>query len=753
MSKNPFRQVRDGVQNGVMSEGQKEEEPIQKEDVGGVKNERNGNGGRFESISEEYGQPDRYVDLVDSVELYVGKTNGVHSQHAGDGSAVQTPAQQPGSTRDSNGLGAQGYDKDLNSLSGAVQGIQIDQVRQDETQRGHAHVPSFSHIRKASLPQARPTYVRAPSTQITEVQRTQLTPEEARAEVIRRLGKVDRSSKTLKRRGSNESLSSLISYSIRRPSIPARPESGYSLDALASVLEDAAQEGNLPLVEATISLGANPNFRSVNRLKNRRHDALNKAIAAGHIDIIDFLVRHGATFGSNDTLKKDPIPPVDRKLLDVAYSGYADVAQYLITKHAANPFVQHWPREYSDATRTIYRRVQPVKTHQRSVLDALSRIGDPAHNSSLLNHIMSLPQFNPSAICTRVYIDTPYQGDGTRMTQTTYHYSVLAAFVRAGWADAVQAMLRIQSETAGYEILDIVTKEEGQIPSTLIQRYVWPANALTKDTWLYHPVAALRTLKVLAEHGFDLATPQKGIDDSAPRSPLARAILADAGQAVDVILGHKSELVHEHVSFRILTTKSNTSQELEISAPPLVAAIILDALACAKVMLQHGVMPTDAAGGVGGYVNVLCFAAGHGGASAGAVLGELVGLMDAREVGSMDEGEEKGKDMEVVGQAVQIAIQKSRPDALRILLSSNIARNHGLREWKVWDWVLGVGGVDRDGDVAGRYVRVIEHVYDFCGKGEVVGPSEEVVRRAVEEGNKIGVEKLVALGVIDGKRL
>ncbi|KAH7077492.1 hypothetical protein BKA63DRAFT_508385 [Paraphoma chrysanthemicola] len=710
-----------------MSKGKSEEDWISEVAVRGVEGERNGNGLKFESISEEYGQPD----------LYAG---------------VQPPAQQPGSTSPSKGLDAHGDDDDLNSLSGAVQGIQIDQFPQNETRRGHAHVPSFSHIRKASLPQARPTYVRALSSQITDVQRTQLTPEEARAEVIRRLGKVDRSSKTLKRRGSNESISSLISYSIRRPSIPARPESGYSLDALASVLEDAAQEGNLPLVEATMALGANPNFRSVNRLKNRRHDALNKATAAGHVDVIDYLLRHGATFGSNDSLKKDPIPPLDLKLLDVAYSGSTEVAHYLVSKHNANPFVEHWPREYADATRTIYRRVQPVKIHQRSVLDALARMGDEKQDTPLLEYIMSLPQFDPSAICSRVYIDTPYQGDGSRMMQTTYHYTVLAAFVRAGWADAVEAMLKLQHDPEKYEIQDTVMKEEGQIPSTLIQSYVGPANALTRDTWLYHPVAALRILTLLAGHGFDVTTPQKGVDDSAPRSPLARAILANATDAVDLIIQHRPELVQKDVAFRILTTTSNTSKEIEISAPPLVAAIILDALSCAIVLLQHGARPDDTVGGVGGYVNVLCFAAGHGGASASAVLVDLVAMLDAQD-GDEDDAKGKGKSRELVGQAVQIAIKKLRPDALRILLSSNVARKHGMSEWMVWDWVLGVRGVDKDGDVAGRYVRVIEIVYEFCGKGDQIGPSEEIVKRAVEEGNKIGVEKLAELGIIDGKGL
>jgi hypothetical protein len=63
------------------------------------------------------------------------------------------------------------------------------------------------------------------------------------------------------------------------------------------VLEDAAKAGNLDLVEAVMVLGANPNFRSVNRLRKRRQNALNKATAAGHVHVIDYLLKQGATLG------------------------------------------------------------------------------------------------------------------------------------------------------------------------------------------------------------------------------------------------------------------------------------------------------------------------------------------------------------------------------------------------------------------------------------------------------------------------
>jgi hypothetical protein len=50
----------------------------------------------------------------------------------------------------------------------------------------HAHVPSFSHVRKESLPHPRPTYVRALSSQMPESEAPRMTPGEAYAEALRR---------------------------------------------------------------------------------------------------------------------------------------------------------------------------------------------------------------------------------------------------------------------------------------------------------------------------------------------------------------------------------------------------------------------------------------------------------------------------------------------------------------------------------------------------------------------------------------
>lgn len=574
----------------------------------------------------------------------------------------------------------------------------------------HAHIPSLSRIRKESLPDSSPPYVRALSSYIAESVAPQTTPGDAHAEALRRLGKAERTVKTLKRRGSNESLSSLISYSIRRPSISSVPKtSGYSLDALAHVLEDAAQEGNLALVEALMALGANPNFRSVNRLKNRRHEALNKATAAGHVEVIDYLLRQGATFNLGEGKKKDEFEPIDYKLLDVAYSGYGDVARYLIEKQAANPFTEQWPRDYFDTKRTVYRRVVPARVYQRTALDAVARTGKEEQDAELMKHIMADPKFDPTATASRIYTDTPYTGDGTRMVQITYHYSALSTFIKAGWADVVESMLAINPNPSAYQIPDKVTTEEGQIPSTSIDRHVWPAHALTKDTWLYQPNSALHILKLLIDHGFDTRTAQRTADDSASRTPLSRCILANSPSGVQALLLAQPNLTKEEISFRLLLPSSGFAEH---TAQPLAASLAQGSLDCARLLLRHGATPYDPAFN---YTNVMMFAAGHGVA---AILPDFIEVAP-----------------ELLGEALDKAVRKCRVDAVRVLLQSS-GKLEGLG---LWDMVLTCDSVGKD-DGTARYVRIMDMVHETGVKQR---PSRDAVRTAVERENIVGVRTLM----------
>jgi hypothetical protein len=587
-------------------------------------------------------------------------------------------------------------------------------------QHGHDRLPSISQVQQEDPLMPRPTYVRALSSHIPESVAPPMTPEEARVEVLRRLGKATSVMKALKRRDSNESLSSLISYSIRRPSMPSRPESGYSLAALAHVLEDVASEGNLPLVEATMALGANPNFRSVNRLKNRRHSALIKATLGGHVEIMDYLLQQGATYDLDATSKSDPFHAIDYKLLDAAYAGHIAVARYLIANQGANPLTSQWPRAYLDANRTIYRRVASAHISQRSVLHALSKTMPSEIALPLLANIIQSPDFDLAQPCWSVYSDAPYTITTPRMTQTTSHYSALSLFVKAGWFDAVALILRVNSTPCTYEKADSVTSEEGQIPSSKCTRWITPAHALNRDTWLTQPDDALEILKALVETGFNVTSKQRTPDDSAPRSPLCRAILANAHAGVSVLLKAHPDLVKQDISFRV---KLTSGEDREYIAKPLAAAILLGSLDSARVLLDMG---ANVHAHAFGYSNITLFAAATG---ASGILNNVLAYAP-----------------ELRTAALQIAITKLRVECVSILLHTSSSE---LNTSELWDTVLSVQDTTKNEDLQRRYERILEMVHDVCSSEMKGQPSSEALRRAVEADNIVGLEKCVTWGFVE----
>jgi hypothetical protein len=599
-------------------------------------------------------------------------------------------------------------DEGGHSMNGSHPGTNTGTELHNQTpDQHHDRLPSISQIQDERHQQPRPTYVRALSSHIPESVAPPMTPEEARNEVLRRLGKATKVLKTLRRRGSNESLSSLISYSIRKPSMPSRLESGHSLAALAHVLEDVASEGNLPLVEATMTLGANPNFRSVNRLKNRRHDALNKATAAGHVEVMDYLLRQGATYDFDESRKLHPFTA-----LDIA------VARYLIVNQGANPFVSQWPRAYSDATRTIYRRVTPIQVSQRSVLHAISKTLPPESVMPLLNIILHTPDFDITQPCWTVYSDAPYSNTTPRMTQTTSHYSALSLFIKAGWFDAVSVILALNPKPSAYTKSDIVTSEEGQIPSSNIQRWIHPANALSRDTWMTRPGDAVRILEILVQKGFDVKSRQQTPDDSAARTPLSRAILANAHAGVEVLVKAHPDLVNEPISFRI---RLASGEDKEYTAHPLATCILLGNLDSARVLLKYG---ANVYASAFGYANVLLFAAATG---AGGILLDLLKVAP-----------------EMISEALQVAITKFRVECVSVLLTTSSPTPDAM---VLWDMVLSCKDTSREEDIQSRYIRILEIVYEAIHSS--TRPSSEVLRRAVEQDNIVGVEKCIAWGLVE----
>jgi hypothetical protein len=175
-----------------------------------------------------------------------------------------------------------------------------------------------------------------------------------------------------------------------------------------------------------------------------------------------------------------------------------------------------------------------------------------------------------------------------------------------------------------------------------VTRYVSPINALTKDTWEKRPEDALRILRLLIDHGFDLCLIQRTATDMGRRTALGRALSGDAAQGVELILQNKPSLVREEIFFR--------RNKKEIKTLPLAAALSLDTLESARVLLRAGAHPRDPALED---MNVLQFAAHQVNETGTNMLAEMIGLAP-----------------ELVYDALNYAIRAINKDAVRVLLDT-----------------------------------------------------------------------------------
>jgi hypothetical protein len=542
----------------------------------------------------------------------------------------------------------------------------------------------------------------------------EISPDDAHAEVLRLLDNAD---ETSSRKSSGGALKKGFSF---RRSNTTKPTSNasHSQEALTAVLENVAEEGSLPMVKAVISLGADPSYRSTGKIKKVKHEALAKATAGGHARVVDYLLAKGATYG--EAQKKTIYTPLDWALLTATYKGHAELASILISAHGANPMIQQWPKEMEAAEQ--YWNEKQIRVSKTSVLDGISHWKNEEQGSSVLRVIMQSPRFDPVSSVSGVFDNKSELQSaefGHRPWQTTYEYSALACFVRAGWADAVEDMLSIKGLPKDYEKEDEVLQYQDKVT-----RFISPINALTKDTWEQRPEDALRILRLLIERGFNVGCVQRTANDLGPRSALGRALAANASQAVELIAQNRPELVKEVISFR--------RNKKETKAQPLAAAIALEKLETARVLLRAGAHPRDPAFDM----NVLEFAAHQGGETGTFMLAEMIGLAP-----------------ELTYTALDIAIGRINKDCVRVLLDSISAaalRNQIAALPAIWDMLL---PLSENAETRTRYLELIDMVFAWDAGYALPRPQLPAILAAIKRDNYVGMERMLQLGIVDGKSL
>jgi hypothetical protein len=542
----------------------------------------------------------------------------------------------------------------------------------------------------------------------------EMSASNAQAEISRRLSRKNQGSD-----GKGDSFSKK-GFILKSAAASTRSASGPSQNNLTDILEEVAAEGSLPLVEAAIGMGADPIHRSTGKLKKVKHEALAKATSNGRAKVVDYLLREGANYGK--TTKSEDYTPLDRALSAAAYKGHADLADCLLS-HGANPLVKQWPKDMHDAQH-YWNDVQ-VRVTKASFFDALSKWKNEDRAMSTLKLGMQHQDFDPTALVCGVF-DNKSQlqsaGFPHRPWQTTYEYSVLSCFTRAGWADAVEEMLSIKGLPEDYEKDDDVLQHHGK--ST---RFVSPINAMTKETWDKRPEDALRILRLLIHRGFNLCLTQQTATDLGPRTAFGRALSADAAQAVELILQTRGHLIQEDISFR--------RNKRETKVLPLPAALSLGSLETARVLLRAGAHPRDLAFE---NMNALQLTAYENSATNILMLEEMISLAP-----------------ELAYDAVSFAVKGINKDAVRVLL--NTIPTTGVHKQvaalpPIYDMLLHCTPPIKP-EAQAQYLELIDMVVQWDLGYALQRPQLPAILSAIRKDNYIGMERLLHSGVVDGRNL
>ena len=570
-------------------------------------------------------------------------------------------------------------------------------------------------IGSPSSPFSKPRFsVAAFTTGAYENEAPDMTLDQAKAEVIHRIEKKN----TTSSRKNSASSSIIKGFSLKKPNTAATGTGGAAPGTLNQILEEVAQEGSLSLVKAVVSMGADP----AGRTKKTKHEALAKATAAGHARVVDFLLRNGASYGG--IRLKVKYTPTDYALLSAAYKSHAELASCLIASHGANPMTEQWQREIEETQH--YWAESQVRLPKSSVLDGISRWDNVDDCMSVMKFIMGSSRFDPSALVSGLFdskSELQSAGYQHRPWQTTYEVSALACFVNAGWTDTVEEMLALKGAPRYYEKEDDI--QQYQEKKT---RFVSPVNALTKETWQKRPEDALRIIHLLVDRGFDFSLAQRTQTDVGLRTPLGRAISADAARAVELFLQHKPTLIREEIFFR--------RNKRETKALPFVVALASDKLEVSRVLLRSGTHPRDPAIED---MNILQFAASESGDVATAMLLEMLPMAP-----------------ELTYEALDIAIKCNNKDNVRVLLGFiSAAANRGeiAALPPAYDSILLCTDTDKDVETKFRYAELIDMIYRWDAGRALHRPQLPSVLKAIRKDNYVGVEKLMQLGIINGKSL
>ncbi|KAH8886589.1 hypothetical protein GQ53DRAFT_750572 [Thozetella sp. PMI_491] len=348
-------------------------------------------------------------------------------------------------------------------------------------------------------------------------------PSSPRSPSVRDMEEIERRELVRTKESLNKRLSSIMAKVVRGSNDERRTV------ILADVLEDVAAEGNLGLVLAALTKGADPQWRRV--AEREPHKALQLAAKGGHARVVHELLERGAQFGIAPESKKGKdgeyyatptashdrlIRPMDAALLRATRNGHMELAWVLIEKHGADAHVHAFlhtgnsdqPEDDDIVETTSF--VSAISQHRtnRDALDLLARIEASGKlHAGWISHALRHPPKPASA----GELDTQKNPSGR-----IEHMSPIDYFTYVAWSRALEIVLR--SVPHGSRVFD---------PSGLPGDSNWAPSAVAHMTWMnwkHRAASTYRILMLLMDKGANINRVSYSIDH-VPHHPLYHAII------------------------------------------------------------------------------------------------------------------------------------------------------------------------------------------------------------------------------------
>ncbi|KAH7084685.1 hypothetical protein BKA63DRAFT_1075 [Paraphoma chrysanthemicola] len=502
-----------------------------------------------------------------------------------------------------------------------------------------------------------------------------------------------------------ERRSSLVT-SLRQAFIKPRPLTSVPL---LSVLERVASEGNLPLVKATIALAREPIFLPPEQSYNEL--AIKHAARHGHQNVVEYIISRSIDFGLDDSRGWGSESLTTIALFEAVRAKQVDLAINLISSRKANVFLPISPPMIEDSTAP------------RTIFGLIARMDYQHETLTLLRAVMA-PKYLTQVGQIKLT-------DVTSQPNADFRLSIQEAFfwfVKEGWADALELLL--DSPMAKLHISFLMRDDQD------VAWLNFEIRAFGFGAWDSKSNAAMRTLRILRLLVHKSEYLQSG-HHSTNRDILQRALTHSMSQAISLDVPDAINLIVE-IDFALLKKRIT---ENGVSRSPLAWAIYKEKFKATEALLRKGACPTDWVDKQHKSGNNLQLAV-HRTAAGHPVAQQILSHMLAQH-------------SELIYDAICEAIRCIHPLLVTLLLEavSRKACPDATSFMRLYEVVLSLRGVSRNEKTLKAYLDMIDTIYNWDTANILPHVQAKAVQRAVKNGNRVGLEKLLKVGVVDRAQL